>query len=113
MILTGSFSFKKGVNVMKIILIGGKANSLVDMSQVVIADLYIQGHQHQQIATKSAIYIPDYANNALTKKELYYLMSNSFLDYGGYGETLGFSPTDNTPTEARLDGTKRKIKTII
>lgn len=93
--------------------IGGKANRLVDMSQVVIADLYIQGHQHQQIATKSAIYIPDYANNALTKKELYYLMSNSFLDYGGYGETLGFNPTSNHPTEAILDGRRRKIKMLV
>ena len=44
---------------------------------------------------------------------MYYLMTNSFLDYGGYGEKLGFTPTDNTPTEAVLDGTKRKIKVII
>lgn len=93
--------------------IGGKANRLVDMSQVVIADLYIQGHQHQQIATRSAIYIPDYANNSLTKKELYYLMSNSFLDYGGYGETLGFNPTSNHPTEATLDGKRRRIKILV
>jgi hypothetical protein len=40
-------------------------------------------------------------------------MTNSFLDYGGYGEKLGFAPTDNTPTEAILDGTKRKIKVIL
>ena len=40
-------------------------------------------------------------------------MTNSFLDYGGYGEKLGFTPTDNTPTEAILDGTKRKIKIIL
>jgi hypothetical protein len=26
---------------------------------------------------------------------------------------LGFAPTDNTPTEAILDGTKRKIKVIL
>ena len=92
---------------------GGKANRLEEMSQVVIADLYIMGHTHKPLCTKGAIYIPDYANNSLNKKQLYYLMTNSFLDYGGYGEKLGFIPTDNTPTEAILDGTKRKIKILM
>ena len=93
--------------------IGGKANRLEEMSQVVIADLYIMSHTHKPMSTKGAIYLPDYGNNTLNKKQLYYLMTNSFLDYGGYGERLGFTPTDNTPTEAILDGTKRKIKIII
>jgi hypothetical protein len=93
--------------------VGGKANRLEEMSQTVIADLYIMGHTHKPLSTKSAIYLPDYANNTLNKKQLYYLMTNSFLDYGGYGEKLGFTPTDNTPTEAVLDGTKRRIKVIL
>ena len=92
---------------------GGKANRLEEMSQTVIADLYIMGHTHKPLSTKGSIYLPDYANNSLNKKQMYYLMTNSFLDYGGYGEKLGFPPTDNTPTEAVLDGTKRKIKVII
>lgn len=92
---------------------GGKANRLEEMSQVAIADLYIMGHTHKPLGTKGAIYIPDYANNSLNKKQMYYLMTNSFLDYGGYGEKLGFVPTDNSPTEAILDGTKRKIKIIL
>lgn len=93
--------------------IGSKANRLEEMSQTVIADLYIMSHTHKPLSTKGAIYIPDYGNNTLNKKQLYYLMTNSFLDYGGYGEVLGFAPTDNTPTEAVLDGTKRKIKIIL
>lgn len=92
---------------------GGKANRLEEMSQVVIADLYIMSHTHKPLSTKSTIFIPDYGNNTLNKKQMYYLMTNSFLEYGGYGEALGYTPTDNTPTEAILDGTKRKIKLII
>lgn len=92
---------------------GGKVNRLEEMGQTVIADVYIMGHTHKPMATKSAIYIPDYANNSLNKKQMHFLMTNSFLDYGGYGEKLGFSPTDNTPTEVVLDGRKRKIKTIL
>ena len=93
--------------------VGSKANRLEEMSQTVIADLYIMSHTHKPLSTKGAIYLPDYGNNTLNKKQLYYLMTNSFLDYGGYGEVLGFTPTDNTPTEAVLDGTKRKIKIIL
>lgn len=93
--------------------VGGKANRLEEMSQIVIADLYVMSHTHKPLSTKSAIFIPDYGNNTLNKKQMYYLMTNSFLEYGGYGETLGFAPTDNTTTEAVLDGTKRKIKVIL
>lgn len=92
---------------------GGKANRLEEMSQIAVADLFIMSHTHKPLSTKGAIYIPDYANNTLNKKQMYYLMTNSFLEYGGYGEKLGFTPTDNTPTEAILDGTKRKIKIIL
>ena len=92
---------------------GGKANRLQEMSQVVIADLYIMGHTHTPMSMKQQIWIPDYANNSLNKKEMYYLMSNSFLEPEGYGEKLGMIPTSNSIVEAELDGTKRKIKTIL
>ena len=92
---------------------GGKANRLEEMSQVVIADLYVMSHTHKPLSTKGSIFIPDYGNNSLNKKQMYYLMTNSFLEYGGYGEVLGFTPTDNSITEAVLDGTKRRIKVII
>lgn len=92
---------------------GGKINKLQEMSNVVIADLYIQGHHHQQIATKSSVFIPDYANNSLNRKDMHFLMTNSFLDYGGYGEKAGFTPQPIGISEAVLDGTRRKIKMIL
>lgn len=93
--------------------VGGKANRLQEMSQVVIADLYIMGHTHLPMSMKQQIWIPDYANNCLNKKEMYYLMANSFLEPQGYGEKLGMIPNSNTPTEAILSGEKRKIKTLL
>lgn len=92
---------------------GGKINRLTEMSQVVVADLYIQGHNHQQMATKTSIFIPDYGNNTLNRKEMNFLMTNSFLEYGGYGEKLGFTPQPVGVSEAILDGTKRKIKILL
>lgn len=93
---------------------GAKINRLEDMSQAVIADLYIMSHTHKPISTKSCIYIPYYQNKTLTKEELHYLMTNSFLESdGGYAEKMGFPPSNTSLTEARLDGSKKKIKVII
>lgn len=93
---------------------GGKINRLEDMSNVVIADLYLMSHTHKPISTKSCIYIPYYQSKTLTKQEMYYLMTNSFLESdGGYGEKMGFPPSNTSLTEAQLSGTKKKIKVLI
>ena len=93
---------------------GGKINRLEDMSQTVIADLYLMSHTHKPISTKSCIYVPYYQSKTLMKEEMYYLMTNSFLESdGGYAEKMGFPPTNTSLTEARLDGVKKKIKVMI
>ena len=93
---------------------GGKINRLEDMSQVVIADLYLMSHTHKPISTKNCIYIPYYQSRALSKQEMYFLMTNSFLESdGGYAEKMGFPPSNTSLTEAQLSGAKRKIKLLI
>ena len=93
---------------------GSKINRLEDMSQVVVADLYIMSHNHKQIGTKGTIYIPYYQSKTLMKQELHYLMTNSFLESdGGYAEKMGLSPTNTSITEATLSGTKKRIKLIL
>lgn len=93
---------------------GGKINRLEDMSQVVIADLYVMSHTHKPITTKSCIYIPYYQSRALTKQEMYYMMTNSFLESDeGYAEKMGFPPSNTSITEAKLGSVKKKIKLII
>ena len=93
---------------------GGKINRLEDMTQVVIADLYIMSHTHKPISTKNCIYMPYYQSKALTKQEMYYLMTNSFLESdNGYAEKMGFPPSNTSITEAQLCSVKRKIKVLI
>lgn len=93
---------------------GGKINRLEDMSQVVIADLYIMSHTHKPISTKGCIYIPYYQNKTLSKQEMYYLMTNSFLESdGGYAEKMGFPVSNTSITEAKLSSKKKRIKVII
>ena len=92
---------------------GGKINNLVEMSDKVIADIYVMSHTHTPIMTRNTIFMPDYQHKTLVKKDKYYLMTNSFLEYGGYGESLGYTPSTTSHQEMILDGTKKQIKLIM
>lgn len=93
---------------------GGKINRLEEMSQVVIADVYLMSHVHKSIATKGIIYTPYYQSKTLSKQEMYYLISNSFVEYeGSYAEKMGMIPSNNTITEAILSGKEKSIKLVL
>ena len=92
---------------------GGKINNLVGMSDKVVADVYIMGHTHTPIMTRDTIYTPDFQHRTLVKRDKYYLMTNSFLDYGGYGEMLGYTPSTTDHQEMILSGEKKLIKIIM
>lgn len=92
---------------------GGKINNLVEMSDKVIADVYVMGHTHTPIMTRNTIFVPDYQHKSLVQKDKYYLMTNSFLEYGGYGEQLGYTPSTTEHQEMILSGEKKLIKMIM
>ena len=94
---------------------GSKINRLEEMSQVVIADLYIMSHVHKTIGTKGVIFVPDVQHKTMVKKDLYYLITNSFVEYeGSYGETMGLIPSNTSINEAILSGKgKKEIKLIL
>ena len=89
--------------------IGAKANKLTKLSGVIVADVIAMSHLHQKLKTEDAIYLPEYGNKVVKKKEIHYVMNNSFLDYGGYGEEMGLKPTTKSLTKITLNGRKREI----
>lgn len=93
---------------------GAKANRVKKMSQVVLADIYLMSHVHEPINTKGIIYVPDYQHRSVVRKEMYYAVSNSFLEYeGSYAERMGLIPGNNGISEIKLDGHKKLIKLIL
>lgn len=93
---------------------GGKANKVKKMSQVVLADVYLMSHVHEPINTKGVIFTPDYQHKSVVKKEMYYAISNSFVEYeGSYAEKMGLIPSNTGLNEIELDGTKKGIRLIL
>lgn len=93
---------------------GAKANKVKKMSQVVLADIYLMSHVHEPINTKGIIFVPDYQHKSIVKKEMYYCISNSFVEYeGSYAERMGLIPGHNGISEIELDGTKKSIRLIL
>lgn len=93
---------------------GAKANKVKKMSQVVLADCYIMSHVHEPITTKGVIFAPDYQHKTIVKKEMYYCISNAFVEYqNSYAEKMGLIPSNNGISEIELDGTKKQIRLIL
>lgn len=93
---------------------GGKINKVKKMGQVVIADIYIMSHVHEPINTKAIIFTPDYQHKSIVKKELYYCISNSFVEYqNSYAERMGLLPGNTGINEIELNGHKKEIKLIL
>lgn len=92
----------------------GKLGKVKKMSQVVLADVYLMSHVHEPINTKGIIFVPDYQHKSIVKKEMYYCISNSFVEYeGSYAEKMGLIPSNTGINEIELDGHKKGIRLIL
>lgn len=93
---------------------GAKINKAKKMQQVVIADVYLMSHVHEPINTKGVIFVPDYQHKSVVKKEQYYAVSNSFVEYeNSYAERMGLIPSNTGISEIELDGHQKQIKLIL
>lgn len=92
---------------------GGKLNKVIEMAEKYFADVYLMSHVHVKMGTKQNYFIPDFGNKALVEKEMAFVISNSYLFHGGYGEDNGYNIATRTRIEIELNGKYREKKIII
>lgn len=92
---------------------GGKANNLQSLSQIVLSDIYCMSHVHQQMTFQDIYYVPDIRTNEVNAVKRTYVMSGSFLGWGGYAEQMGFPPSKIGTPRIRLDGTRKDVHVSI
>ncbi len=89
--------------------VGAKANKITKLSGVILADVIAMGHLHQNLKTEDSIFVPEYGNQVVKQKEIHYVMNNSFLNYGGYGEQMGLKPTTKKLSKVVLNAKRREV----
>lgn len=92
---------------------GSKVNRLVDLAGIVDADVYVMNHTHSPAVIRQRFFRADTRNNAVQLVEHLFVNSAANLDYGGYGDVQGYTPTSKqSPVIWLCDGTKRAYATL-
>lgn len=89
--------------------IGGKANKLVSMSDIIDADVFFHSHTHEPLIVKRSFFRTNVSVSTVTPVDRLYINTASYLDYGGYGEIAEFTPSSKATPVVYLDGHKRKM----
>ena len=93
--------------------VGAKAIRLFEMAEVIDADIFLHSHTHVPMVLRKTFYRVDYRNEKATPIEQLFINTNTFLQYGGYGEDAGFAPSSTMYPKIILSGIKRWVKVVI
>lgn len=88
---------------------GGKINRLVDLAEIVDADLYFCAHTHLPATLKTGFYRASPSASSVSMVTHTFINTAAALDYGGYGDVQGYKPSCKDYPIAVLDGLKKKI----
>ena len=92
---------------------GGRIQRLIDLSTVVDADIYVVGHTHLPAMYKDSFARPNCANSSITYGTRLYVNTSAKLNWGGYGEVMGFKPPCTDTPIIHLSGTKKEMRATI
>ncbi len=92
---------------------GGKIQRLVDLSSICDADVFVCGHTHLPATLKTAFARPNPANSSITYCTKLFVNAAAKLDYGGYGDTLGFRPSCKDTPRILLSGTQKEMRAVV
>ena len=92
---------------------GGKVNRLMQLGNIVDADIFIHSHTHTPAIVKTGYYRVSAANSSVQKVDKLFVNTAATLDYGGYGELQSYKPTSIEMPIIVLNGAKRGMKAIL
>lgn len=77
------------------------------------ADIYVMGHTHSPAVMKGSYYRISGSNSSVALVDKLFVNTASSLDYGGYGDVQGYTPTSKQSPVIHLNGTKREMKATL
>ena len=87
---------------------GGKLQRVADLASIADADIYIHNHTHMPGAFRRRFYRVDCANSSVALVEKLFVSSAGNLEYGGYGDVGGFTPSSIKSPVIYLSGRRKE-----
>jgi len=89
---------------------GAVANKLIQLKNIVLADLYVISHTHKPLFFPKALYVPDLHNNNVRMVKMGLMNTGSFQMRGDYPVSKGMEPTILENPMVTLQGREKKIE---
>jgi len=93
--------------------IGSAVNNLELLGLSVIADIYVVGHTHNKVGFKRSIRVPDLHNSNIIQTERLFVISSSWLSFGGYAARKMLLPGAKGSAPITLYGGEKKMEVVI
>jgi len=90
---------------------GSKLNRAEKMELQAVCDIYLMSHVHCATTSTRSIFIQS-MTGAPTKKNMYFVTTNAWQRYGGYGHAAQFSPGSIEQSVIKLSGRQKRISII-
>jgi predicted phosphodiesterase len=88
---------------------GGKVNRLADLASIVDADIYIHAHTHLPLIFKEAFFRTNAGNSSVALVDKLFVNTAASLNYGGYGDRMGYKPASKQSPVICLAGLKHDM----
>jgi hypothetical protein len=88
---------------------GGKVNRLADLASIVDADIYIHAHTHLPMVFKESFFRVSGSNSSVALVDKLFVNTAASLNYGGYGDRMGYKPASKKSPVIYLDGLKHDM----
>ena len=88
---------------------GAKAIRLADMASIVDCDIYLHSHTHLPMVMKQNFFRTNISQSTVSNVEKLFVNSSAKLEYGGYGQTYEFKPSNTTSPIIYLSGRNKKF----